>query len=79
MAGVRLVLAEDATWTFPGRNRFSGTDRGVEGVTAAVRREPSQVANEGAAIRSAIRTNTHRRMRCLPEARGAGIGPRNTV
>ena len=34
MAALRQVLAEDVTWTFPGRNRFSGTDRGVEGVTA---------------------------------------------
>ncbi len=34
IAALREVLAEDVTWTFPGRNRFSGIHRGVDGVVA---------------------------------------------
>jgi uncharacterized protein len=34
LAALRAELAEDATWVFPGRNRFSGTQRGAEGIAA---------------------------------------------
>jgi ketosteroid isomerase-like protein len=34
MAALRQVLAEDTTWVFPGRNKFSGTHRGAEGIVA---------------------------------------------
>jgi ketosteroid isomerase-like protein len=33
-AALRAVLAEDAAWTFPGRNPFSGVHRGVDGIMA---------------------------------------------
>jgi ketosteroid isomerase-like protein len=34
MAALRQVLTEDATWTFPGRNPFSGTRRGLDEIVA---------------------------------------------
>ena len=34
MAALRQGVAEDVTWTFPGRNLYSGTHRGVEAVVA---------------------------------------------
>jgi ketosteroid isomerase-like protein len=34
IAALRQVLAEEAAWVFPGRNRFSGTQRGPEAVVA---------------------------------------------
>ena len=34
LAALRQVLADDAAWVFPGRNRFSGTHRGAEAIMA---------------------------------------------
>jgi len=34
MAALRAVLADDAVWVFPGRNRFSDTHRGPEAIAA---------------------------------------------
>lgn len=34
LTALRAVLAADAVWVFPGRNRFSGTHRGAEGIAA---------------------------------------------
>ena len=34
MAALRAVLADEAVWVFPGRNRFSGTHRGAEAIAA---------------------------------------------
>lgn len=34
MVALREVLADDATWTFPGRHALSGTHRGVEAIVA---------------------------------------------
>ena len=34
LAALRTVLAGEAVWVFPGRNRFSGTHRGAEAIMA---------------------------------------------
>jgi ketosteroid isomerase-like protein len=34
LAALRAVLADEAAWVFPGRNRFSGTHRGAEAIAA---------------------------------------------
>ena len=34
IAALQVVLAENAAWVFPGRNRFSGTHQGAEAIAA---------------------------------------------